>query len=132
MGSQQPTLGGAIGEAGTAALGQLSQARQAAVERDLAERTLAARTAGGGRERGPSFSNLLTYANSRITAANAALESLAMENITDLRSAVDAGRGEAYEQAVLDLQEGNDLLRSLGPAMTDGFGGVDYNLTQQQ
>lgn len=51
MASQAPTLGGAIGEAGTAALGQLGKARQAAVERDLAERTLAARSAGG-RDRG--------------------------------------------------------------------------------
>lgn len=132
MSSQAPTLGGAIGEAGTAALGQLGQARQAAVERDLAERTLAARTAGAGRSRGPSFSNLLTYANSRITAANAALEALAMENITDKESAMDAGRGDAYDQAVRDLQEGNELLRSLGPTMA-GIGSlsdVDIDLTQ--
>jgi hypothetical protein len=57
MSSQQPTLGGAIGEAGTAALGQLSAARKEAYERDLAERTLAARTAGAGRDRGALTAN---------------------------------------------------------------------------
>jgi hypothetical protein len=57
MASQAPSLGGAIGEAGTAALGQLGKARQAAVERDLAERTLAARTAGTGRDRGALTAN---------------------------------------------------------------------------
>ena len=132
MASQQPTLGGAIGEAGTAALGQLRESQKEAYERDLAERTLAARTAGAGRARGPSFSNLLSYANSRITTATAALESLSMQDITDLESALDAGRGEEYEQALADLQEGNNLLRSLGPAMAGDLSNVDYNLTQQQ
>jgi hypothetical protein len=42
MASQAPSLGGAIGEAGTAALGQFGQARQAAVARDLEERKLQA------------------------------------------------------------------------------------------
>ena len=45
MSSKAPTLGQAIGEAGTTALGQLQKSRAAAVERDLAERTLAARSA---------------------------------------------------------------------------------------
>jgi hypothetical protein len=73
MASQAPTLGGAIGEAGTAALGQLGKARQAAVERDLAERTLAARTAGSKRDSFPAAgANML---NSRIEALQERLAS---------------------------------------------------------
>ena len=55
-----------------------------------------------------------------------------MENITDLESALAAGRGDAYQQAVGDLQEGNELLRSLGPAMgtTGSLSDVDFDLTQ--
>jgi hypothetical protein len=49
MASQAPTLGGAIGEAGTAALGQFGQARQAAVARDLEERKLQAAMARASR-----------------------------------------------------------------------------------
>jgi len=45
MASQAPTLGGAIGEAGTMALSQLRESQKEAYERDLAERTLAARSA---------------------------------------------------------------------------------------
>jgi hypothetical protein len=52
MASQAPTLGGAIGEAGTMALGQLRESQKEAYERDLAERTLAVRAAGG---RGSQF-----------------------------------------------------------------------------
>ena len=48
MASQAPTLGGAIGEAGTMALGQLRESQKEAYERDLAERTLAARSSGRG------------------------------------------------------------------------------------
>lgn len=74
MASQAPTLGGAIGEAGTAALGQLGEARKAAVERDLAERTLAARTAGAGRDRGALTANqALSAINDQIQATNMAL-----------------------------------------------------------
>ena len=47
MASQAPTLGGAIGEAGTMALSQLRESQKEAYERDLAERTLAARSARG-------------------------------------------------------------------------------------
>jgi hypothetical protein len=50
MASQAPTLGGAIGEAGTMALSQLRESQKEAYERDLAERTLAARS-----ERGSQF-----------------------------------------------------------------------------
>jgi hypothetical protein len=74
MASQAPSLGGAIGEAGTAALGQFGKARQAAVERDLAERTLAARTAGAGRDRGALTANqALSAINDQIQAVNMAL-----------------------------------------------------------
>lgn len=52
MASQAPTLGGAIGEAGTMALSQLRESQKEAYERDLAERTLAVRAAGG---RGSQF-----------------------------------------------------------------------------
>jgi len=132
MASQQPTLGGAIGEAGTAALGQLGKAREAAVERDLAERTLAVRAAAAGRSRGASFSNLVTYANARIAAAQEALNALSMDNITDNESALKAGRGDEYKQAVRDLQAGTELLRSLGPttAGAGSLGDVEIDLTQ--
>jgi hypothetical protein len=52
MASQAPTLGGAIGEAGTMALSQLRESQKDAYERDLAERTLAVRAANG---RGSQF-----------------------------------------------------------------------------
>jgi hypothetical protein len=130
MASQQPTLGGAVGEAGTAALGQLRESQTEAYERDLAERTLAARSAGS--RRGPSFGNLISLANARITAAEAALERLNMDGITDLEKAVDKGRGDEFRSATADLLDANNLLRSLGPAMAGDLSNVDYNLTQQQ
>ena len=66
MSSREPTLGGAIGEAGQTALGQLREARQQAVERDLANRTLAARSAS--RPAGLTPSQALTYIQNSIEA----------------------------------------------------------------
>jgi hypothetical protein len=131
MASQAPTLGGAIGEAGTAALGQFGKARQAAVARDLEERKLQAAMARGG-ARGPSFGNLISLANARINSANSVLEGLSMAGVTSLETALAKGQGDAYRQAVRDLQEGNELLRSIGPAMgaTGSLSDVNYNLTE--
>ena len=130
MASQQPTLGGAIGEAGTMALGQLRESQKEAYERDLAERTLAARSAGGSR--GPSFGNLISLANARITAAQSALERLNMDGITDLEKAVAEGRGDEFRSATADLLDANNMLRSLGPALTGGasLSDVEIDLTQ--
>lgn len=66
MSSREPTLGGAIGEAGQTALGQLREARQQAVERDLANRTLAARSAS--RPAGLTPAQALTYIQNNIEA----------------------------------------------------------------
>jgi hypothetical protein len=131
MASQAPSLGGAIGEAGTAALGQFGKARQAAVARDLEERKLQAAMARGG-ARGPSFGNLISLANARINSANSVLEGLSMAGVTSLETALAKGQGDAYRQAVRDLQEGNELLRSIGPAMgaTGSLSDVNYNLTE--
>ena len=72
MASQQPTLGGAIGEAGTAALSQLRESQKEAYERDLAERTLAARSSGSSR--GALTANqALGALNDRIQATNLAM-----------------------------------------------------------
>jgi hypothetical protein len=48
MASSQPTLGGAIGEAGGAALDSLGQAREDLLQRRMAEAQLARRGGGGG------------------------------------------------------------------------------------
>jgi hypothetical protein len=48
MASSQPTLGGAIGEAGGAALDSLGQAREDLLQRRVAEAQLARRGGGGG------------------------------------------------------------------------------------
>ncbi len=53
MSSDQPTFGGAIGEAGMNALDYMQGMEQQRFERDLAERTLAARMAGSGNESSP-------------------------------------------------------------------------------
>jgi hypothetical protein len=55
MSSDQPTFGGAIGEAGMNALDYMQGMEQQRFERDLAERTLAARMASAAAEAAPGF-----------------------------------------------------------------------------
>jgi hypothetical protein len=104
MASQQPTLGGAIGEAGTAALGQLSAARKEAYERDLAERTLAARSAS--RPDRLSLSDRLDYITDQMENTRLAIS---ME--------VDPGRKMTLADDLASLQEqAAAILGASGPA----------------
>jgi hypothetical protein len=104
MASQQPTLGGAIGEAGTAALGQLSAARKEAYERDLAERTLAARSAS--RPDRLSLSDRLDYITDQMENTRLAIS---ME--------VDPGRKMTLADDLASLQaQAAAILGAAGPA----------------
>lgn len=63
MASKEPTLGGAIGEAGIGAIGDFQQAKRNFEEARLARATLAARRSGsGGSSRTtPTISNMISY-----------------------------------------------------------------------
>lgn len=76
MSSRSPTFGGAIGEAGMDALDYMQDMEQQRFERDLAERTLAARSAGSGQEgmRPPTGGDLLD----RMAQIDESLQSLSM------------------------------------------------------
>ena len=69
MASSQPTLGGAIGEAGGAALDSLSQAREDLLQRRLAEAQLARRGGGGGRDSLLTPNQMLGFYSARYAEA---------------------------------------------------------------
>ena len=104
MASQAPTLGGAIGEAGTMALGQLRESQKEAFERDLAERTLAARSAS--RLDRLSLSDRLDYIADQMENVRLAIS---MEQ--------DAGRKMDLANDLASLQEqAAAILGTSGPA----------------
>jgi hypothetical protein len=104
MASQAPTLGGAVGEAGTAALSQLRESQKEAYERDLAERTLAARSAS--RLDRLSLSDRLDYITDQ------------MENVRlAISMEPDAGRKMDLANDLASLQEqAAAILGTSGPA----------------
>jgi hypothetical protein len=114
MASQQPTLGGAIGEAGTAALSQLRESQKEAYERDLAERTLAARSA---RDRdGLSASNLISIRSDLIEQYNNLTDGLGGEpTAADL----EAAKQIKNQLAGVDRLLGLDALGGLGAVSAD-------------
>jgi hypothetical protein len=83
MASSQPTLGGAIGEAGGAALDSLGQAREDLLQRRLAEAQLARRGGGGGGRAFPI--GLATMYDDQIESLREQLNSLAVRNNPALR-----------------------------------------------
>ena len=115
MASQAPTLGGAVGEAGIMALGQLRESQKEAFERDLAERTLAARSA---RDRGLSSSNKVSL---RGDLGKELTELLA--NPVAMRTLAGQERAASLEAQMADLD------RVLGIGNTSGLGAVspDYS-----
>ena len=113
MASQAPTLGGAIGEAGTMALGQLRESQKEAYERDLAERTLAARSA---RDRGLSASNLISIRSDLIEQYNNLTDGLGGEpTAADL----DAAKQIKNQLAGIDRLLNLDALGGLGAVSAD-------------
>ena len=98
MSSNRPTLGGAVGEAGTQALESLRgsyrdynqtmmQLWGAREQSQLARLQLAARSAGGG-ARGPSFSNVSSHLRGELNAITSILDNLTgNDNATELQRA---------------------------------------------
>jgi len=118
MASQQPTLGGAIGEAGTAALGQLGKAREAAVERDLAERTLAVRAAAG-RNGSLSASNLVSLRSDIATELTELRETLRITPEEAREPVLNKIRGLENTLTGLNRLLGIDAIGSLGDVSSD-------------
>jgi hypothetical protein len=114
MASQAPTLGGAVGEAGIMALGQLRESQKEAFERDLAERTLAARSA-----------------RDRISPSNiVSLRGDLGKELTELLANPVAMRTQAGQDRAASLEaQMADLDRVLGIGNTDGLDAVspDYS-----
>lgn len=116
MSSRSPTFGGAIGEAGMDALDYMQGMEQQRFERDLAERTLAARSAGSGQEgmRPPTGGDLLD----RMAEIDESLQSLSMNVIggeTDAFTAEAIARLTA-ERAQIAATLGFGAPGSGGPA----------------
>lgn len=76
MASKEPTLGGAIGEAGIGAIGDFQQAKRNFEEARLARATLAARSAGGGGGGRPIPAGIIGNLEDRLAAAEAEYEGL--------------------------------------------------------
>jgi hypothetical protein len=115
MASQAPTLGGAVGEAGTMALGQLRESQREAYERDLAERTLAARTAGGG-DGGSSDRSGLSPSN---------LISVRADLVEQLGTLTDRLGGSPTAAAVADAAKLRDQISGLDRLLgLDAIGGL--------
>jgi len=115
MASQAPTLGGAVGEAGTMALGQLRESQREAYERDLAERTLAARTAGGG-DGGSSDRSGLSPSN---------LISVRADLVEQLGTLTDRLRGSPTAAAIADAAKLRDQISGLDRLLgLDAIGGL--------
>ena len=108
MASQAPTLGGAIGEAGTMALSQLRESQKEAFDRDLAERTLAARSA---RDRdGLSASNIV---------------SLRADLVEQLGTLTDGLRGTPTEADITAAAQLRDRIAGLDRLLgLDAIGGL--------
>jgi hypothetical protein len=114
MSSQQPTLGGAIGEAGTAALGQLRESQTEAYERDLAERALAARSA---RDRdGLSPSNLISVRADLVEQLGTLTDRL---RGTPTENELEAAKALQNQIAGLDRLLGLDAIGGLGAVSAD-------------
>jgi hypothetical protein len=89
MASSQPTLGGAIGEAGGAALDSLGQAREDLLQRRMAEAQLARRGGGGGDDIEALPIGLATMYDDEIASLREQLNSLAVANNPTLRTQID-------------------------------------------
>jgi hypothetical protein len=96
MASSQPTLGGAIGEAGGAALDSLGQAREDLLQRRMAEAQLARRGGGGGGGVEALPIGLATMYDDEIASLREQLNSLAVANNPTLRTQI-ADRLEGLE-----------------------------------
>ena len=96
MSSSQPTLGGAIGEAGGAALDSLGQAREDLLQRRMAEAQLARRGGGGGGGIEALPIGLATMYDDEIASLREQLSSLAVANNPTLRTQI-ADRLEGLE-----------------------------------
>jgi hypothetical protein len=116
MSSQQPTLGGAIGEAGTAALGQLRESQKEAYERDLAERTLAARMAGSRDRDGLSPSNLISVRADLVEQLGTLTDRL---RGTPTEADITAAKALQNQIAGLDRLLGLDAIGGLGAVSAD-------------
>ena len=117
MASQAPTLGGAVGEAGTMALGQLRESQREAYERDLAERTLAARTAGGGDGGGGS--------SDRSGLSPRDLISVRADLVEQLGTLTGGLRGPPTAAAVADAAKLRDQISGLDRLLNlDAIGGL--------
>jgi hypothetical protein len=79
MASSQPTLGGAIGEAGGAALDSLGQAREDLLQRRMAEAQLARRGGGGGGRDGGLDRGDLALFDAQIESLEAQLSNSLLE-----------------------------------------------------
>jgi hypothetical protein len=79
MASSQPTLGGAIGEAGGAALDSLGQAREDLLQRRMAEAQLARRGGGGGGTEGGLDRRDLALFDAQIESLEAQLSNPLLE-----------------------------------------------------
>ena len=125
MSSDQPTFGGAIGEAGMDALDYMQGMEQQRFERDLAERTLAARTAGGaggaGPE-GPTF-GLSTDTDRLLGSLQTELDrvdaQLAMMGVLPGQAEVEAG-----SPANVLLQQRSRILSDISSIRDIGSGGA--------
>lgn len=121
MSSRSPTFGGAIGEAGMDALDYMQGMEQQRYERDLAERTLAARSAGSSRP--PiSLDNYIGALQTQLTGAQEQLNALNL-NPNATRDAILAA-----EENVANAQAA--LQQAVGAAgMSFGFGPATQTLT---
>lgn len=120
MSSRSPTFGGAIGEAGTDALDYMQGMEQQRFERDLAERTLAARSAGSGQEgmRPPTGGDLLD----RMAQIDESLQSLSMNVIG---GETDAFTAEAIARLTAERAQ---IAATLGFG-APGSGGPTYDVS---
>jgi hypothetical protein len=122
MSSDQPTFGGAIGEAGMNALDYMQGMEQQRFERDLAERTLAARSAGSSRP--PiSLDNYIGVLQAQLDGAQERLTNLSLDPNAPRTAIAEAEQDVANARASLQQAIG-------AGGMTFGFGPATQTLTQ--
>lgn len=112
MSSREPTLGGAIGEAGQAGIAALRDARESMVERQEADRLMRLREAVAAREDEPSDTLSPTYINAvrqYATELRGRLDSMLPEGFTP-SDLVGAER----EEYLTTLADYNTVMRTLG------------------
>ncbi len=139
MQSQQPTLGGAIGEAGAGALDQLQSAQDREYERDLAERELAlkealtgariaaaGRSGRGGRGRSLTPNQYVSLAQGRLESVEEALANLRFAGVTDAASAAEEGFADEYKRLMAERRAAqgtlNGIYQGLGFPTAGGYG----------